>query len=524
MNACAYCKNGKRKCDKARPSCSNCIRLHRTCIYTEDAIQVNFPTSLSGQRDPAGRSVPIAEDMHAFELPGSRFARSISALGPINQMPLRQPMIDLIVRAEALQILGSLDKMNEIAAQYFVGTHQRMSILSKSRFYRSLHTINAEPKADFLTLCLCMYLIEQIPLHQPMSMQSTLYVIIKSLLGMLEATEQISLDIVQARTLVTCYEIGHGLHTAACISVAACAKTARALGIHKQMRRNSNNGIDGLIAEEEKRTWWAILNMDRFVGLCSGDFLFSTEDPEGLDPLPVEDLLWSQDGDPVDLRASILGAPTLATPPAQSVGQMARECQVSHLAGRVIRHTTNPTSDPNFNAEEAIQLERTLQTILLLLIDEDLTFGRYCGALGICDSALFTLYEFLLGRCDEHGPEKVRILESMQELSERAVMFAEAGYADKETFYLETLSPFLPYCLYQAGIVQYRLWKQKGDPIYKVRLDALSNLLRGNGKRWAVAATYLDVLERLQESWPPIVTPSYLLNFREQASVPSREI
>ncbi|KAL7952934.1 hypothetical protein V8C34DRAFT_318610 [Trichoderma compactum] len=400
------------------------------------AVQINFPTSLQGQQGPASRLVPIAEDAHAFEHPASRFVRSISALERINQMPLQQPMIDLTVRAEALQILGSLDKMNEIAAQFFVGTHQRMSILSKSRFYKSLQTINAEPKADFLTLCLCIYLIEQIPLHQPMGMQSTSYVIIKSLLGMLEAIEQISLDIAQARTLVTSYEIGHGLHTAACISVAACAKTARALGLHKQMCRNSNHGIDGVIAEEEKRTWRAIMNMDRFVGFP-----------------------W---------------------------GQMARECQVSHLAGR---------------------------TILLLLIDEDLTYGRYCGALGICDS-----------RCDEHGPEKVRILESMQELSERAVMFAEAGYAEKETFYLETLSPFLPYCLYQAGIVQCRLWKPKGDLIHKVPLDALANLLRGNDKRWAVAVTYLDVLERLHESWPPIVIPSYWLNFGEQASVPSREI
>lgn len=83
----------------------------------------------------------------------------------------------------------------------------------------------------------------------------------------------------------------------------------------------------------------------------------------------------------------------------------------------------------------------------------------------------------------------------MQELSERAVIFAEAGYADKETFYLETLSPFLPYCLYQAGIVQYRLWKQRGDSIHKVRLDALSNLLRGNGKRWAVAGKLLNLLQ-----------------------------
>lgn len=81
----------------------------------------------------------------------------------------------------------------------------------------------------------------------------------------------------------------------------------------------------------------------------------------------------------------------------------------------------------------------------------------------------------------------MRILESMQELSERAVTFAEAGYKDKETFYLETLSPFLPYCLYQAGVVQYRMWKLKGDSVHKTRLDALIALLRGNSKRWSVA-------------------------------------
>jgi hypothetical protein len=158
------------------------------------------------------------------------------------------------------------------------------------------------------------------------------------------------------------------------------------------MHRSSKDEPDRLIFEEKKRTWWAIVNMDRFVGLCNGDVLFSTEDPEGLDALPIDDLAWTQDGDPSDLQALIVDAPTLATPPTLTVGQMARECQVSHLAGRVIRHTTNPTSDPDFNAEEAVQLERTLQTILVLLIDEDLTFGRYCGALGICDRYVTTSF------------------------------------------------------------------------------------------------------------------------------------
>lgn len=361
-------------------------------MYTEDMIQVNFPDSSPGHTSTAGRSAPTAETLVAFELPGSRFARPISAVGSFNHTTLQQPIIDLTLQTEALRILGSFDKMSEIAARFFIGTHQRISILSKSRFYRNLQTINAEPKADFVILCLCLYLIEHIPLHQAMSIQSTPYIVIKSLFGMLEATEQISLDIVQARTLLTCYEIGHGLHTAACISVAACARTARALGLHQKMHHSSNDETDRVIFEEEKRIWWAIVNMDRFVGLCNGDVLFSTDDPQGFYPLPVEDLLWSQDGDPADLGASIVDAPTLATPPTLTVGQLARECQVSHLAGRVIRHTTNPTSDPDFNAEEAVQLERTLQTILLLLIDEDLTFGRYCGALGICDRYALTFF------------------------------------------------------------------------------------------------------------------------------------
>ena len=77
-------------------------------------------------------------------------------------------------------------------------------------------------------------------------------------------------------------------------------------------------------------------------------------------------------------------ATTLGTAYDVRVGQFARECQVAHLAGRVIRHVYDPASDLSFQAEEAAQLERTLLALIPVLSEEELQFGRYCSALGIC--------------------------------------------------------------------------------------------------------------------------------------------
>jgi hypothetical protein len=74
----------------------------------------------------------------------------------------------------------------------------------------------------------------------------------------------------------------------------------------------------------------------------------------------------------------------LSSPRETRVGQFARECQVSHLVGRVVRHVFDPTSDHRFHAEESFQLERTLLAFMPLLIEEQFEFGRYCAALGIC--------------------------------------------------------------------------------------------------------------------------------------------
>lgn len=75
---------------------------------------------------------------------------------------------------------------------------------------------------------------------------------------------------------------------------------------------------------------------------------------------------------------------TLSTPSDIRVGPFARECQISHLMGRVLRHVLDPSDDASFQKEEALQIERTLNAFLPLLMEQELSFGLFCAALGLC--------------------------------------------------------------------------------------------------------------------------------------------
>ena len=216
-------------------------------------------------------------------------------------------------------------------------------------------------------------------------MQSPLYTSVKSFITILEGSNETSLNLVHSRVLVTFYEMGHGLHTAAYVSLAATARLARALGLHRKPWCFLNDESDEILMEEQKRTWWAIACMDRFVNLYSRDTSFVISDAEHRDPLPIEDLMWGLGSNIADLSICIRAPPNLDTPFDTRVGQMARECQISHLAGRVIRNVLEPLRDQEFNVDEGIQLERTMTAYLPLLVNEELEIGKYCGAFGICN-------------------------------------------------------------------------------------------------------------------------------------------
>lgn len=52
--------------------------------------------------------------------------------------------------------------------------------------------------------------------------------------------------------------------------------------------------------------------------------------------------------------------------------------------GRVVQHIYHPVADLEFRSRERLQLESTLKAFLPILIEEELEFSCYCGALGMC--------------------------------------------------------------------------------------------------------------------------------------------
>jgi hypothetical protein len=99
------------------------------------------------------------------------------------------------------------------------------------------------------------------------SMQTELYVMVKSVVSLLEATGYNTLNTVQCRIVVAFYEMGHGLYPAASVSIGGCARLAIAVGLNRSKEQDMLSDDEIIEEEERRRTWWAIVNLDRYVPL-----------------------------------------------------------------------------------------------------------------------------------------------------------------------------------------------------------------------------------------------------------------
>jgi hypothetical protein len=116
---------------------------------------------------------------------------------------------------------------------------------------------------------------------------------VKSFAGVLQSLTTPTIELIQAMVLIVLYETGHSIYPAASISIAACARAARSIGLDK---RQAEHGVeDQVVIELRKRLWWAIFILDRFINLCMGDKIFATDDPQPTDTLPMELDAWEND-------------------------------------------------------------------------------------------------------------------------------------------------------------------------------------------------------------------------------------
>ena len=226
-------------------------RIYRTCVYE---------AGLEAGPSTANANIPHVGTLFQPE-PVANIVDPFSGLaGDIN---LQRPNVDVIVRNEALRTLGSLQGVHTTAGIYFNSTHLRMTVVSKTRFLARLAGFSESAPADLAALCLAMHLIVQPPQSPANRMQSSLYARLKSVLSFLEASNYHSLEVVQCRLLCAFYELGHGIHPAVSITIGACSRIGRFIGLDTRAFQTPERQSNNLVEEEWRRVWWMLANLDR---------------------------------------------------------------------------------------------------------------------------------------------------------------------------------------------------------------------------------------------------------------------
>lgn len=131
------------------------------------------------------------------------------------------------------------------------------------------------------------------------SMSMGLYAKVKHLASSLEAGGIITIRLLQSYLLLAVYELCNAIHPAAYLTIGHCARLGYAIGVHD--RRHAIQmlppSISWTAVEEQRRVWWAVLILDRYVNIGIGGRPFACEDPQASDLLPQDEQGW-ENGEP----------------------------------------------------------------------------------------------------------------------------------------------------------------------------------------------------------------------------------
>jgi hypothetical protein len=188
---------------------------------------------------------------------------------PSNPQFSLQPNVDDAITARLLHAIGDVSAVRAMAVKYFESVHRWFPILSEVAYYERLTSTFTEPSAEHSLLSLSMALIICMPDEEETF--SSLYMLVKSAIAVVEAANLYSLEVVQARLLVTLFEVGHGIEPAAFISIAATTRAAVAIGLNEKI--NDPDCHDENINSRTQaglRVWWGLVMLDRYdlVILC----------------------------------------------------------------------------------------------------------------------------------------------------------------------------------------------------------------------------------------------------------------
>lgn len=153
-----------------------------------------------------------------------------------------------------------LSDIKQYVDVYFKDIHPWAPFLSKRKVLGQVLSPLGGNRVDHSILLTAIKLMITAPGDDA---RSTAYYQIKTALLDAELKGIFNLRLLQAQVLVAMYEQGHAIYPSAYLTVGCCAKYGIALGINQTVDPNRGARSTLVDSEEERRTWWAILLLDR---------------------------------------------------------------------------------------------------------------------------------------------------------------------------------------------------------------------------------------------------------------------
>lgn len=166
------------------------------------------------------------------------------------------------VPLETLGLFGSKSVIQTLCDSYFRTTQTWLPILSQKQLLQNIDRLDDSISPELSLLLLCMQLISGLPADSALS---PLYFATKSFYSRIEASSLISLQLLQCITLIALYEVSHGIYPAAYLSTGHAARLGMMMGLHdtRNARHFFRKADTWTGCEEERRTWWAVIILDR---------------------------------------------------------------------------------------------------------------------------------------------------------------------------------------------------------------------------------------------------------------------
>ncbi|KAI1632203.1 hypothetical protein F4809DRAFT_656731 [Biscogniauxia mediterranea] len=510
------------------PSCTLCIRLEKKCEYPPRALGSHHhrrsapddPTAIDLDNRRSGSSSNSSSGMLAAD-------PRLSSPAPETQQPqLRTcenfPVMYFLDSETCVKPLSPTEALYPTAASaqptpeaqavfeaYFSSVHTWLPILSKKRIQRILVDASAAADNSSIHSLLFQYMrLLASPAPASGASTATPYQVARESLMRAEAAHLPSLALLQSAILLTVYEIAHGVYPAAYLRVGHAAQLFR--------ETRTWNG-----REEERRAWWAVFCLDRFVNQGVEGLAPCTPEPSPGELLPAHETAWDAGavGFNEPLFASSFSAST-------SLGAFANTCQAALILGRVLSHRDEALAGgglaPGFRMSEA----RQLHAIPVSLSTHLNCGGEVLGAegtwvsLAMCSSARLILYNMYA--CNErYSAEHERSTEEaeMQKLTLSGIIevaratgqFARqvldltsaavvgGGYGEDSSYRSGIIpSPLVAHLLYSAATECEWFILEQQDSDAAVSLKEIVELLRVMAGRWQVAGIYLSQIYK----WP----------------------